>query len=229
MNLKKIKSLIQEGESTNLEFKLKSNHPIRILNELVAFANTKGGILLIGVDDNKNIIGLKDGDEDIFYLEKLIDERIYPKLPYKMYKYGISKDREIVIIEVKQGIEKPYYVNEKGKNTGSSFIRVKDESIKAGKILRMLLNKRFKENDLNLNYERDVRPILKLFSVNERLDRNQIKDSVKLNNRELDLILLKMIRNDLISFKIEDQSVFYINDPNQKVDFGEINFLFEDH
>ena len=227
MNPKKLISFIKTGESERLEFKLKSNHPVRILNELVAFANTKGGHLIIGVDDNKNIIGLKDGDEDIFYLEQLIDERIYPKLPYKMYKHGISKDMEIVIIEIAEGNEKPYYVNEKEKKTGSAYIRIKDESIKAGKILRMLLNKNFKEDNISISYENDIQPVLRLFANKNELSREEIKESLKLKNRELDLILLKMIRNDLISFKIEDQSLFYVNDPNKKADFGPLNFLFQ--
>jgi predicted HTH transcriptional regulator len=49
--------LVRKGEGATLEFKLKSNHPEKIVREVVAFANSQGGLLLIGVGDDKSIPG----------------------------------------------------------------------------------------------------------------------------------------------------------------------------
>lgn len=60
--------MIKHGESQNLELKLKANHPEKIVKEIVAFANTEGGNLLLGVDHNLQIKGLKFVEEEEFLL-----------------------------------------------------------------------------------------------------------------------------------------------------------------
>ena len=57
-----LKRLALEGEGLQLEFKRKASHPEKIVRELIAFANTEGGTLLIGVDDDGSIPGLKYPD-----------------------------------------------------------------------------------------------------------------------------------------------------------------------
>ena len=57
--LTELRKLISKGEGLHLEFKRKALHPDKILRELIAFANSGGGILLVGVDDDKSIPGLK--------------------------------------------------------------------------------------------------------------------------------------------------------------------------
>ena len=68
MDYQELKNLVRRGESSSLEFKLKTNHPEKIIKGVVAFANTNGGIMLIGVGDDKKIPGLKYADEDEYLL-----------------------------------------------------------------------------------------------------------------------------------------------------------------
>ena len=72
MELKELYRLVRKGEGETLEFKRKAAHPEKIVREVVAFANTKGGDLLIGVDDNGTIPGVKYAEEEIFVLNKAI-------------------------------------------------------------------------------------------------------------------------------------------------------------
>lgn len=50
-----IKSLISKGEGVDLDFKQEIQNPRKIAKSMVSFANTQGGILLIGVRDNGSI------------------------------------------------------------------------------------------------------------------------------------------------------------------------------
>ena len=54
-----LRRLVSQGEGQHLEFKRKASFPEKIVRELIAFANTEGGTLLIGVDDDKSIPGVK--------------------------------------------------------------------------------------------------------------------------------------------------------------------------
>ena len=72
MEMREIKRLIFGGENEHVEFKRKINHPEKVIREVVAFANTGGGHLFVGVDDDKSIVGCKFADEEDFILQKAI-------------------------------------------------------------------------------------------------------------------------------------------------------------
>ena len=74
MDIRDIKKLVLEGETDTLEFKKKANFPEKIVKEIVAFANTRGGRLLIGVDDDSTVTGVKyyeEGYIQIGYIEQM--------------------------------------------------------------------------------------------------------------------------------------------------------------
>ena len=77
-----LKRIVSGGESDQLEFKNKVNHPEKIVMEVVAFANAKGGTLLIGVDDDKSIVGVKDPAEETEILNKCLDELVKPEIKF---------------------------------------------------------------------------------------------------------------------------------------------------
>src|SRR3972149_1154519 len=56
MKPRELLELIEEGESLTCEFKRKFSTTEKIVREMIAFANTKGGYLIIGVDDGKEVV-----------------------------------------------------------------------------------------------------------------------------------------------------------------------------
>ena len=55
-----LRRLVAAGENDRVEFKRKVAHPLKVAREAVAFANSGGGVLLIGVEDNRTLPGLKE-------------------------------------------------------------------------------------------------------------------------------------------------------------------------
>jgi predicted HTH transcriptional regulator len=80
MTLQEVKELAHKGEGLKIEFKKKANFPDKILREVIAFANTQGGDVLIGVDDDGTVSGLRFIEEEIFVMQKAICEGIFPPL-----------------------------------------------------------------------------------------------------------------------------------------------------
>ena len=63
MNYKQLLKLIEEGENLRIEFKqIFSNHE-KIAKEIIAFANTEGGTIIFGVNDNGKILGVESEKE----------------------------------------------------------------------------------------------------------------------------------------------------------------------
>ncbi|RYD01841.1 hypothetical protein N752_28120 [Desulforamulus aquiferis] len=103
-----IKELIyRHGESKTLEFKEMVND--RLLQTIVAFANTEGGKIILGVSDDGNIVGAKlEGIKE--QIQNKIETHITscPNVNYFSYKID---GKYILVIEVHEGADKPYSID----------------------------------------------------------------------------------------------------------------------
>ena len=96
-----LKLMIKEGEGLTVEFKEK--YTPKIDRDIVAFANTKGGLLLFGIDDNGKVIGEKLTNKmkaEINTIARNCDPAIHIK--------SIKQVTDVVTVEVAEGEEKPY-------------------------------------------------------------------------------------------------------------------------
>ena len=97
----KINILIKEGEGLTVE--CKERYTPKIDRDIVAFANSKGGLLLLGVDDRGKVVGEKLTNKmkaEINAIARNCDSSIHIK--------KIRQAGKIVVIEVAEGDEKPY-------------------------------------------------------------------------------------------------------------------------
>ena len=78
MTRQKLKTLLQEGESETLEFKESLDH--EALESIAAFANTRGGTLLIGVRDNGTVTGITLGKESLRNWSNQISQSTEPRV-----------------------------------------------------------------------------------------------------------------------------------------------------
>jgi len=84
MTSRQLQAIIELGETDKVEFKRKFSGFEKIAKEMIALANTKGGVLLIGVDDDGTIVGVESEKQEIelvstageFYSEPAIDADI---------------------------------------------------------------------------------------------------------------------------------------------------------
>lgn len=166
MELRLLKELVKKGEGEHVEFKLKSNHPEKIVREMVAFANTGGGKLFVGVGDDKTIKGLRDAEEDEYTLTKAIDKYIFPKINYKTEKIPISSDREVLLISIPRSVDKPHYVVDE---TGArqAYIRVEDKSIQASREMKEIMRRGRGDRDIRFQYGEKEEKLMKLLDEKE--------------------------------------------------------------
>lgn len=116
---------IQDGEGKTIEFKVELPNSNTLAKTIIAFSNTGGGKLIVGVNDQGEIIGLEP-DVNIFELKdkvaSIIYETCYPTVLPDIYTTTID-NQLLLIIEVYRGNLLPYYIKNKGKNEGV-YIRV---------------------------------------------------------------------------------------------------------
>lgn len=109
-------------ESDKLEFKREVNDSI--IKEVIAFANTTGGTIIIGYDDNGVPVGLSNAKEDLEKVSNKLHDAIEPNVDFLVsLKIDKIDDKEIIVIEILQGTNKPYYIKSKGMIPEGVYIR----------------------------------------------------------------------------------------------------------
>lgn len=168
MKLKDLKSLVRQGESIQLEFKLKANHPEKIVREIVAFANTQGGILLIGVGDDKSIPGLKFADEEEYMLVRAIERNCFPPILYEIERISITDEREVLIFSIPMSLEKPHYVKLDNEDNPKAYVRVADRSVQASKEMKQIL-RRENEEGIQFRFGDKEKVLLTYLAENKKI------------------------------------------------------------
>ena len=140
MTLAELKTLVAQGEGQYLEFKKKADHPEKIVRELVAFANSGGGTLLLGVNDDGHIPGLRFADEEMYTMEAAIALYARPHLPYQVQRIKVLMGHEVLLYKIPPGSQKPYYwLADKATQQYRAYVRSRDQSLQASREMFQLL------------------------------------------------------------------------------------------
>ena len=128
-----IEHLLTQPEGKTLEFKRDLSSPRNLLKTLVAFANSAGGVVLIGVADDRTVIGLEQPLDDEERLDNLIGDAIAPRLVPNVEILS-WQDRSILAVEVFPGSNRPYYLKSEGQPDGV-YVRLGSSNRQAGSAL----------------------------------------------------------------------------------------------
>ena len=161
---------ILRGESKTLEFKEQMPANQSIVKTVIAFANTSGGKLIIGVNDDREIVGITD---DIFELQdkisSIIYESCYPALLPHMYTKNIE-GKILLVIDVNRGSLVPYYVKSEGKENGV-YIRIGATNRKADRESILELERQ----RTNISFDEEINYEYEFSSLNYESIKNKLK------------------------------------------------------
>lgn len=129
-----LKDLVKRPESEILDFKQGITNPAKLAKTLVAFANTKGGMLAIGISDKRKIIGI-DENEEQFMLEQAAQNFCFPPVTYELELYetdsidceDTTEEKLVLVVKINKSDFKHYYKGESGELI--YYIREADRSI----------------------------------------------------------------------------------------------------
>lgn len=146
MNIEYILSL---PESKTLEFKENSSATTNIVKTIIAFSNTAGGILIIGVQDkDKSLSGIKDPLQEVEKIANIINDCISPKIAPNIEIISY-RNKNLLLVQVYPGPNKPYHLKNSNAEI-SVYYRVGSTNREADKemieeLKRSVTNKYFDE------------------------------------------------------------------------------------
>lgn len=109
-----------------------------LYKEVIAFANTNGGVIYVGIDDEGNVVGLDNVDEEYTRITNGIRDAIMPDVT--MFVRFTLQENKVVRIAVSEGSSKPYYLKAKGLKPSGVYVRQGSSSAPASpdQIRRMI-------------------------------------------------------------------------------------------
>lgn len=150
MTLQEVVKIARQGEGLHIEFKKKVAHPEKIVREVIALANTEGGHLLIGVDDDRTVSGQRYVDEDVYVLNKAIKEMIRPLVDFDHWVIPLNEKKGVAVYHFHKSAKRPHYIYEQGRK--KSFVRVEDKTVQASREMWEILRRGKKEQNIIFNY-----------------------------------------------------------------------------
>jgi len=116
---KELQELINKGETLHTEFKSAKVHPDALAATLVSFLNSAGGVLLLGVEDDGSITGIKDVDSSCQRVEQILANNVMPPATSSIEAVTYSVGQTLLKITIPKGLDRPYHTQR-----GQCFIRV---------------------------------------------------------------------------------------------------------
>lgn len=179
-----ILEMISRGEDSMHQFKADVTNSTSLASEMAAFANTNGGFILIGVDNNNNIIGLSDND--IRRINQLISNTATNNIKNPINPITenvIVGGKKIIVVSINEGIDKPYLDNE-------GVIWVKNGSDKRKVTSKEELRRLFQSSDI---FHADEIPVHS--ATVEELDLPFLKDFCKdVYEKDIDQLEIPIIQ-----------------------------------
>lgn len=118
----------QESETVELKSVVVDD----IKKEIIAFANSDGGILYVGVRDDGEVIGLDDPDGSALQISNMVRDSIKPDVTMFLHYQTIEADgKKIIEVSVQRGTDRPYYLAKKGMRPEGVFVRQGYSSVPA--------------------------------------------------------------------------------------------------
>lgn len=204
--MKELRQLIQKGENETLDFKQEISSASKIAKTIVSFANRKGGRLLIGIRDNKSIAGVRTEDEK--YMLTLASD-FYCKPPVELVINEWELDGKVVLEAiVPEGPDKPYYAkDEDGK--WWVYVRVKDQSLLASKIVVDVLKREAAQKDTLIQITSKEQALLDYLAKNHKITLKQYCKLINISRWRASKILVNLISAGIIRSHNTEKIEFY--------------------
>ncbi|MBI5216207.1 MAG: putative DNA binding domain-containing protein [Ignavibacteriae bacterium] len=219
MNYKTVHELIEEGEGFRIEFKRRISSPEKIARTIISFANTKGGTILFGVDDNGSIVGVESEKSEIDLIEMagrdFSDPEIHPKI--EIISFG---RKDVIVCQIEESKTKPHFflgeshnnddsLKKNGENT-RVYIRVNDNTMMASReTVKILQAEQPDAPPLKLGIGENERRLFKYLEEHQRITVREYGRLINVSDRRASRLLVRLVRAGVVRIHTHEDREFF--------------------
>ena len=191
MNRKQLLKLIEEGENLKVEFKQRFSEHEKIAKEIIAFANTSGGVIIFGINDNGKIYGVQSEKEVTELLKETITNYCEPIPIYKVSYIEVDhSDLELNLAQV--------------------YIRVNYKSVPASKEMIKLLQTKSADAKLKkYSIGKNEKMVFEYLKINDFINSKELSSLANISARRASRTLLNMVRANILAIHTKDNGEDY--------------------
>lgn len=198
--------MILEGEHQTQDFKYCISDSRKIAKSLVAFANTDGGRLLIGVKDNGNIAGVRS-EEEYYMIESAAKIYSKPEIRFTTRQHHVA-GKIVLEVRVESSSEKPHYAkDESGK--WLAYYRQGDENKLANKIMIEVWRKQKSPRGILINYSVDEQFLLDYLDKNNTISQSAFSRKAGITYRKAEKILSDFVVLGILKPLFVDEKMLF--------------------
>lgn len=209
-----IEELISQGENLFLDFKFAINDSKKIARTLVAFSNSKGGRLLIGVKDNGSIAGIRT-DEEYHMIEGASELYCKPKIGFETNVWNV-KSKKVLEIIIPESSNKPHLAVDEN-NKWIAYIRINDENIVANAVLMHVWKKQKNTKGIKIENSESGQKLLRYLSANETITLSGFSKLAKITYKKAIQILSDLIVIGLLEINYSERQFTYKTCPENNL------------
>lgn len=209
MDSLELKRLIKKGESQSLDFKKQITHIYKIAKTIASFANSIGGTLLIGVEDNGFIVGT-DPAEELYLINQAAEHYCNPAIPIITFIVEDRKDGwRVLVVEIPESSMKPHQ-SMNGHGEWKVYIRSNDKSLLASKqVIKQLKNSNFDTRVAKRKFSSHEKKIMDYLEKNERITVSIFSKLINISDRRARRILVKLSNDGILYVHDLEKETYY--------------------
>jgi predicted HTH transcriptional regulator len=202
-----IRELILRGEGTTLDFKKTITSSEKIAKSLVAFANNKGGVLLIGVSDDGNIVGVKSEDEERYMITRAAHQYCKPAIEPKFEEIYINH-KIVLAVTIDASDTKPHYALDSNKEWWA-YYRVADKTVLASKIVLDMLKDEQRNTGKMIVYSALEKQLFSYLELQGRITLRQFTKLSRISNKKAQKLLVNLITTGILQLHLSEKEEYF--------------------
>ncbi|PLX10008.1 MAG: ATP-binding protein [Marinilabiliales bacterium] len=201
-----IQDLISEGEHQQQDFKYCITDSKKIAKSLVAFANTEGGRLLIGVKDNGKIAGVRS-EEEFYMVEGAADLYCKPVVKFETKSWNVN-GKVVLEVIVEESSNKPHMAKDRS-GVWMAYRRVQDQNILVNKVQLEVWKRQNEKIPVKIEYSEREKILLNHLKNNEVISLMRFCKLAMIPEKEAEEILISFVQLNILEIIFTEQNVLY--------------------
>lgn len=199
--------LVAEGEGHHLEFKRKAQGE-KVVREMIAFANTEGGTILVGVDDNGALAGIKYPDEELLSVREALQQYVRQTLVYHDSLITLSENKFVLRIDIPPNHKRPILFWTDAKHA-ETFVRVNDMSVKASPEMTEIIRRKRQKKDIRFYFAEHELALMKYLDQYHSITSKEFQKLTGLNQYAASRKLILLVLANVLKITASEKGDLY--------------------
>jgi predicted HTH transcriptional regulator len=205
-DLEELEKMIRAGEGVQLDFKQGITSQKKIARTLAAFANNRGGKLLVGVRDNGELLGC-DAEQEMYMIYEAAEHFCEPPVDVQFSIYETDEGQTILEAEVRNSLRKPHFALDE-KDEWQLYMRSNDKTMAATKSTKKMLENEDEATDPS-NLDSKEQFVLDFLKTKDALTPKELSRRLNISLQRANVMLVKLTKAGLILYHKDGRGDYY--------------------